>query len=182
MHQAAPSDDRWPRGRARDGGIDQIPLPCATGSLWLAGKHAVGPDPELALGRAGDARVLVCLTERHELVDRYPDYVDWLGAHGGVRALWWPVPDLHAPGLDEAARMVGVLAEHVRGGAGLLVHCGAGIGRAGTVATCLLIELGMGLGDALEAVATNRPMAGPEVGSQRDLVHAFAASRRRSRC
>lgn len=175
MHQAAASDDRWPRGRARDGGIDPIPLP--TGGLWLAGKHAVGPDPEAALARAGNAELLVCLTERHELIDRYPNYVDWLGAHRGGRALWWPVPDLHAPPLAEAVGLVTSLAERVRSGVGVLVHCGAGIGRAGTIATCLLVELGLDLPAALTTVAAHRPMAGPEVGTQRELVEAFATRR-----
>lgn len=143
----------------------------------MAGKHAVGPDPEAALQRAVGAEVLVCLTERHELADRYPDYVEWLDAHRGGRALWWPVPDLHAPTLDDAGHLIGMLADRIRRGAGLLVHCGAGIGRAGTVATCLLVEFGLGLPQALDTVAAHRPMAGPEVGSQRELVQAFAAVR-----
>jgi hypothetical protein len=35
----------------------------------------------------------------------------------------------------------------------------------------------VGLDEALATVAANRPMAGPEVGAQRELVSAFAAIR-----
>ena len=55
----------------------------------------------------------------------------------------------------------------------LLVHCGAGIGRAGTVAVCVLMALGVPAADAQATVAANRPMAGPEVGAQRELIAAL---------
>ena len=58
----------------------------------------------------------------------------------------------------------------------MLVHCGAGIGRAGTLAVCLLMEHGVAADDALALVARHRPMAGPEVGAQRELVDELAAA------
>ena len=164
----------WPRGRARDGGIDEIRLPRGPGRLWLCGKHLVGPDPEGALGRVG-ATTMVCLTERHELSDRYPDYVDWLVEHRDERAVWFPVPDLHAPPLVTVVPFVEALVARLDAGEGLVVHCGAGIGRAGTVATCVLMTMGTTPDDALAIVAEHRPMAGPEVGAQRELIDAFAA-------
>ncbi|MDY7102483.1 MAG: hypothetical protein S0880_14980 [Actinomycetota bacterium] len=160
--------------RARDGGIDEIPLPAVDGRLWLCGKHVVGPDPDAALAEVG-ADVVVCLSQRHELEDRYPGYVPWLREHASGRALWWPVPDLSAPPLDDITPLFDELLGHLDGGRGLIVHCGAGIGRAGTVATCLLLHLGSGLDDALGAVARHRPMAGPESGAQTELVDALAA-------
>lgn len=141
----------------------------------MCGKHVVGPDPERALARAG-ADTIVCLTERHELADRYPAYVEWLGAHRGRRALWFPVPDLHALSLDDTRALVRALRARIDAGEHLLVHCAAGIGRAGTIATCLLIDFGLDRDRALAVVAANRPMAGPEVGAQRDLVDAVAAT------
>ena len=43
--------------------------------------------------------------------------------------------------------------------------------RAGTLAVCLLLELGMPLDGALAHVAAYRPMAGPEVGAGYRLFH-----------
>ena len=156
------------------GGVDRIPLPAVDGSLWLCGKHFVGPDPESAL-RVTGATTVVCLTERHELEDRYPAYVRWLEDAGPRRARWHPMPDLGAPGLGEAVTLLDDLTALVAGGDGLLVHCGAGIGRAGTVAAALLIELGLDRDTAVQRVAAHRPMAGPEAGAQRDLLDALAA-------
>ena len=166
----------WPRGRARDGGIDEIPLPvtAGTGRLWLCGKHVVGPDPEGVLDRFG-ATTIVCLNERFELDDRYPGYVDWLSANRGTRAVWFPIPDLHAPPIGAVLPLLDDLRDRLERGELVVMHCGAGIGRAGTMATCLLITLGTDADDALAIVAASRPMAGPEVGSQRALVTELAA-------
>ena len=68
------------------------------------------------------------------------------------------------------------LAVRLRFGERLLVHCAAGIGRAGTTAVCVLIRLGMPMTDALATVRASRPMAGPEAGPQLDLVRAVAAA------
>jgi len=187
MHTSGPDDGLgWLGTRGRDGGIDLVPLPGVSGALSLCGKHAIGPDPEAALRRCS-ATTVVCLVEEHELAHRYPDYVTWLRTHAGrvgsgaepsaVRAVWWPVHDLHAPSFDDAVVLIEELVARVRCGDHLLVHCGAGIGRAGTVAACVLIALGMDHDDALAHVARHRPMAGPEVGAQRDLVRALADAR-----
>lgn len=164
----------WPSERSRDGGIDLIPLPRPFGRLWICGKHAVGPDPDGALARVG-ATTMVCLNERHELEDRYPGYVSWL-ATSSRRVVWFPIHDLHAPRFDEAMTFLDDLVRRLDHGEQLLMHCGAGIGRAGTMAACVLVRLGAGAEEALRVVAAHRPMAGPEQGVQRDLVDAVAAA------
>lgn len=153
-----------------DGGIHEIPLPpSATGRLWLCGKHAIGPDPE-ALMASVDADVVVCLNEEDELVERYPGYVAWLRAQPAERVVWFPIPDLHAPMLTQFAPVLTDLVDRVVAGARVIVHCGAGIGRAGTTAVAVLVSLAVPLDEALERVRRHRPAAGPEVGSQLDLV------------
>jgi hypothetical protein len=163
--------DRW-----RDGGLDQVPVPGTPGQLWLCGKHAVGADPEAALTRIGGDGTIVCLNQRAELEDRYPAYVEWLDHHRGGRALWFPIPDLHAPSLDVVRPLLAEIGRRIDDGGHVLVHCGAGIGRAGTVAVCVLLQRGFTKDEALAHVADHRPMAGPEVGAQLDLVDELAAS------
>jgi len=158
-----------------DGGIHEIPLPpTAHGRLWLCGKHAIGPDPEGLLQNVG-ADGVVCLNEEHELAERYPNYVSWLRAQPTARALWYPIPDLHAPGLEQFGPVLAELVDRVVVGDRVIVHCAAGIGRAGTTAVAVLVSLAVPLDEALERVRRHRPAAGPEVGTQLDLVRELHA-------
>ena len=152
-----------------------MPVPGSPGELWLCGKHAVGADPEATLGRIGGTGTIVCLNQRGELEDRYPEYVAWLREHLGDRALWFPIPDLHAPSLADLRPVLAEIRRRLTAGGHVLVHCGAGIGRAGTVAVCVLMEHGLSRDEALAVVVAHRPMAGPEVGAQRELVDELAA-------
>ena len=86
----------------------------------------------------------------------------WLQEHDGGRAVWFPIADLHAPPLVEIRPFLDVAVGRLDGGEHLLVHCGAGIGRAGTIAVCILMLHGLSADDALALVASHRPMAGPE--------------------
>lgn len=162
----------WLGPRGRDGGIDTVPVP-GGGGLSLCGKHAIAPDVHAALARCG-ATTVVCLVQEGELWGHWPHYVHWLRANDGNTAVWFPVPDLSAPPLEEALPLLQQLLARLDAGEHLLVHCAAGIGRTGTVATCLLMARGMPLEAALAHLRQHRPMAGPEVGSQRDLVEAYA--------
>jgi protein-tyrosine phosphatase len=139
------------------------------GRLFLCGKHAVGPDPQALLDRIG-ATTVVCLNEPHELEDRYPQLLTWLEANGPERAVHHPIPDLHAPDVDDLAALVDELHARLRAGEGLVVTCGAGIGRAGTVATAVLMREGAARTDALATVRAHRPMAGPESGPQTEVL------------
>lgn len=164
----------WLDERQRNGGIDEVPLPAgAAGRLFLCGKHLIGPDPEAVVDRVG-ATTVVCLIPAHELLGRYDGYVDWLRTEAGERAVWFPIADLHAPDAAAMAPLLDDLRARLDAGGTLVVHCGAGIGRAGTVAAALLIGHGASLDDALATVRASRPMAGPQDPSQLALLRELA--------
>lgn len=166
--------------RSLGGGIDQIPLPLGCpGELWLCGKHVIGLDVEAALSFT-DADRVVCLTQRHELIDRYPAYVSWLDANQPARATWAATPDLGTLSADESLQLYRTLRNFVQAGSKLIVHCAAGIGRSGTAAVAILMLLGTEIGEAEGIVAAHRPMAGPETGPQRELLERLAQSLRTS--
>lgn len=161
--------DHWAAERSRHGGVDEIPLPEELpGRLFLCGKHFIGPDPEAAIGHVG-ATAVVCLNGAIEL-DRYPGYIAWLQHQPPARLVWRPIPDLGAPRHEEALELLAELRSRLAKGERLLVHCGAGIGRAGTVAAGLLVMMDMELKDAIAHVRAHRPLAGPEAGAQAELL------------
>jgi protein-tyrosine phosphatase len=164
----------WLNERSRNGSIDEVALPRGPGRLWLCGKHFVGPDPEQVLARTG-AATIVCLNEAGELLDRYPGYVDWLTAEAPARAIWFPVPDLHAPTVEAVRPLLDEVVRRLDAGDGVVVHCGAGVGRAGTIAAAVLMVLGAPRAEALERVAAGRPTAGPQATAQAHLLVALEA-------
>ena len=162
----------WLNDRQRDGGVDRIELPAGTsGELWLCGKHAVANRFD-----RGEWDTIVCLVERHELQGRYVDYLEWLDARPSS-AIWLPIHDLHVPTEAEMHHLVDAIVAELADGGRLLVHCAAGMGRAGTTAACVLVRLGLAVDEALATVHRCRPGAGPEAGVQLELVHAVAAGR-----
>lgn len=149
-----------------------MPVPATSGQMWLCGKHLIGPDPEATIQTLGIDTV-VCLSQQHELVERYPDYIKWIIA-AGEAAIWHPIPDLHAPTVPDTIHLADEILRRLDLGHKILIHCGAGIGRAGTIAAAVLIRRGVSLEDALNTVASCRPMGGPEAGAQSDLLRALA--------
>lgn len=155
--------------------INQIPVPDdVPGALWLCGRNDVGPDPDAALGWAG-ADTIVCLNPIDELIGRYPDYVEWLREHRGGKAIWFPIENFGAPSARQVLPIVRMIVERLEAGDGVLMHCAAGQGRAGTMAALVLMALGQSSADAVRTVASNRVFAGPGNVAQWNLIDDVAA-------
>lgn len=121
------------------------------------------------------AKVIVTLVETHELqMLGVPD----LGLRVTERGMTWhhvPIPDLQPPGAAFNSAWAGLstqLREVLAAGGGVLVHCRGGLGRAGTVAACILVDSGMAPPAAIAAVRQARPNA-IETRAQEDFVLAF---------
>lgn len=119
---------------------------------------------------------LVCLTPEEEIARTSPAYAEAI-ARGtlGCARLCLPMQDYGVPRDWEAyAALVRHVAGLLRAGERVLVHCGAGRGRAGTFALCLLLALGVRLLEAQEAVRAAG--AGPETPAQEDLLLWYAST------
>ena len=88
-----------------------------------------------------------------------------------------PVPDLGAP-LDSEGfvQTVRGLAERVRDGAHLAVHCRQSVGRSGMLAVSIAIALGTPLESALHAVSQARRVRVPETKEQIDWLRQHVAA------
>jgi protein-tyrosine phosphatase len=154
--------------------MDQIPLEgLAGGGLWCASFTDVGPDPDQALADAG-ADMLVSLVQPEEMHRRYFEFEPWLEAHPD-RSRRHPIPDWGVVDDEEMMNIVDQLTGLVATGHTLILHCGAGMGRTGILATLVLVTLGMPVEQAAVHVRAHRAGAGPDSIYQEQQVARLAA-------
>jgi protein-tyrosine phosphatase len=131
--------------------------------------------------RSDAIELIVCLVGIREIQTKSPSYAAAIEAKTVPCAIeFFPIPDFWVPGDREAFWLLASkLAMQLKMGGRVLIHCGAGIGRTGTLATCVLLALGEAKAKAEEAIGT----AGshPETPEQRELVSWCAAQAQSSK-
>ena len=157
------------------GGIHRIPVLGAIGHLHATAFAVTGPDPAAALEDAG-AEVMVCLLTDSEIAMRFPDYFVWLADPTPHQAIHVPMVDQGVTGDDTIRDLVEDINQHLDRGTGVMVHCGAGYGRAGIVCISVLTSRGIDLDGAVAAVRAARPAAGPQSHSQEAQIARLAAT------
>jgi protein-tyrosine phosphatase len=151
-----------------------------SGSLYL---HSMPGRYELLSASVSEIEekeidIVVSLTSLEEIREKSPEYANAIDENSlPFKRMEFPVVDFGIPE-DSIAflNLAGELAGRLKSGENLLIHCGAGIGRTGTLATSVLIILGTDLNESLEAVR----IAGsdPETEEQMDLVRWIADQKR----
>ena len=118
---------------------------------------------------------VLCLTSTREVEARSPEYAraiknNTVGA--GMRQ--FPITDMSADANPQAfAALAKDTAMRLQRGDTVLAHCAFGIGRTGTVATLVLMALGLAMPDALDRVidAGSRPESMAQLQLIRTLSH-----------
>ncbi len=156
--------------------------------LWIRGN----PPPHLAIVlcprggselensllqiRQGGVETLVSLLEEEEAA--------WLGlakeesmaGHVGLTFLSYPIPDVHVPQNAATFRdFVMGLADRLRSGERVGMHCRGSVGRAPLTAACTLIHLGWKPGDALRAIEEARGYSIPDTEEQLRWILRYKA-------
>jgi len=111
------------------------------------------------------------------ITDEEIDYLQVRGLREAVEERhmeWWhlPIPDVNPPGFDfeRGWRIAGeAIRDRLRMGFDVLVHCKGGLGRAGTVGSRLLVELGENPDSAIRKVRKARPGAVETSGQKRHI-------------
>ena len=113
---------------------------------------------------------IVCLAQYEEISEYSQAYYRLLMTNFNSREIeYFPIPDFGVPNDREGFLDLAVsMADALRSGDNILVHCAAGIGRTGTFAQVLLLALGMERHDA--AAAVRMADARPEGMNQQDLI------------
>jgi atypical dual specificity phosphatase len=118
--------------------------------------------------QAGGIKLLVNLHER-------PDDPELL-ARLRARGLHIPVPGSCAPTQAQLDLGVAAIGEALERGEPVAVHCGAGLGRAGTLLAAYLVSQGNDADQAMQRVREARP-GSIETLEQEQAVHDYATRR-----
>jgi atypical dual specificity phosphatase len=120
-----------------------------------------------ALSRQG-VQVIVNLHERAHGPVRLEPY--------GLREVHLPVRDFTAPTPEQLVQGVSEIEKAIRAGKTVVVHCGGGLGRTGTLLACYLVSQGLSTVDAIDRVRQLRP-GSIETRQQMEAVLAYGQLR-----
>ncbi|MEM6497164.1 MAG: dual specificity protein phosphatase family protein [Pseudomonadota bacterium] len=91
----------------------------------------------------------------------------------GIEFIHFPIVDFGLPDPDEFRPEVARLCDALRAGENIAIHCRAGIGRTGTLASCILKGLGLPSDEAMARVAAARGTSIPDTDVQRQFITGF---------
>ena len=154
-----------------------VKLPvCAPGKLYLhsmPGRREPLADVWAAVARL-DVDAIVCLAPLDEVRKKSPAYAKAIeSGQLPCRIRWLPVEDYQGPEDDEAFHRFAVdVANSLRQGEVVLVHCGAGIGRTGMFTVAVLMSLGLSNEEA--RLVAGAAGSAPERASQNEALRRFA--------
>ena len=131
----------------------------------LAGMARPGSAEELAWLRAQGIELLVSLTDD-------PPPRRWIN-EAGLFSLHVPVIDMTAPTAEQLNEILSAIGRAHEKSLGVGIHCGAGLGRTGTVLACYFVSKGMTAKNAVARVRRLRP-GSIETDEQERAVEEFA--------
>jgi atypical dual specificity phosphatase len=148
-------------------------MPPPHGFTWVEKPHLAAmarPDSrdDLAWLRQQGLPVLLSLTET-------PVRRDWVN-DAGLFAVHVPVIDMTAPTPEQFDQCLDAIRRANRAGMGVAVHCGAGLGRTGSILAVYFVAKGMPPRAAIAKVRELRP-GSVETESQELAIEEFARSR-----
>lgn len=91
-----------------------------------------------------------------------------------------PTVDDEAPSIEHLEQGVAFIREVIQGGGKVYIHCGAGVGRAPTMAAAYLMADGYSLEEALQKIRRVRPFITITPPQQRQLINYDALLRKRN--
>eukprot|EP01024_Parvocaulis_polyphysoides_P043018 TRINITY_DN3927_c0_g2_i1.p1 TRINITY_DN3927_c0_g2~~TRINITY_DN3927_c0_g2_i1.p1 ORF type:complete len:204 (+),score=9.09 TRINITY_DN3927_c0_g2_i1:173-784(+) len=121
--------------------------------------------------------VIVCLLGDYELrtlgVHNYANSVQ----NEDMEFIQFPIIEMRAPeSMDQTMELLENIIQRLKNGQNILLHCKGGVGRAGTIAACLLLYLGVAksVGNAIQIVRTRRCKNAVESYSQERFISRFS--------
>jgi protein-tyrosine phosphatase len=152
----------WPEGLANKGNLYLSSMPGRFEAL------------EVFLREIEAAAVthVLCLVSDKEIARKSPGYLAAIQRDDFPVALWrFEIPDYGMPeNVDELDLMLDRHRERLDAGESTVIHCAAGHGRTGMVATLLLMRMGVPLRKAAEVVRLAG--SGPDTPEQQEFLRS----------
>jgi protein-tyrosine phosphatase len=143
-------------------------LPRPRGGDWL--------DDETRAWRRAGVHMVVSLLEPEEETELELSREAESATASGLAFVSFPTSDRGVPSSREAvATLTTQLADALRSGNNVAVHCRQGIGRSALIAAATLISAGQDVDSALQSIAHSRGVAVPETEEQRRWISEFAS-------
>jgi protein-tyrosine phosphatase len=141
-------------------------MPRPRGGEWLA--------EEILSWHAEGIRNVVSLLERDEAIELGLRDEEALCNSADVNFISYPIPDRGVPCVRTGfTELVNSLAERLRAGDSVAVHCRAGIGRSGLAGACVLGQLGVAPDPAFAMLSRARGVTVPDTEAQPQWVREF---------
>jgi protein-tyrosine phosphatase len=117
-----------------------------------------------------DIARIVCLASLREIAQKSPDYKQAIASNSlPCEREVFEIPDFGVPqDREKFLALAKNVADWLRQGEKIMIHCGAGIGRTGTLAVSILLMLGSTLKESTRKVSEIG--SHPETADQRALV------------
>ena len=147
------------------------------GFTWVDKPHLAAlayPDSaaDLKWLRRNGVEILISLTES-------PIRRDWVN-EAGMMVVNVPVPDMEPPSDRQLDHLLDTIRKANASRMGVAVHCGAGLGRTGTVLAAYLVANGMNPKEAVAKIRDLRP-GSVETAEQERAIESFARRIRHDR-
>jgi atypical dual specificity phosphatase len=141
---------------------------------WLLEKRLAGvsyPRSEQALALLQELGVRALLSVHEEALPS-----DLLAKYK-LQAACIPVADYTAPTVEQIEQAITIIDGFLAQDFPVAVHCGAGIGRTGTILACYLVSQGYDASDAIERVRGERP-GSIETSNQKAAIYEYEQRRK----
>eukprot|EP01023_Acetabularia_acetabulum_P048475 TRINITY_DN5125_c0_g1_i1.p2 TRINITY_DN5125_c0_g1~~TRINITY_DN5125_c0_g1_i1.p2 ORF type:complete len:210 (+),score=21.57 TRINITY_DN5125_c0_g1_i1:158-787(+) len=123
------------------------------------------------------AQIIVCLLGDYELRSLGVWNYDKQVQKAGMQLIKFPIIEMLAPISEEQTLVViDNIIEHLKDGESVVMHCKGGVGRAGTIAACILLRLKLvsNAQDAIKLVRSRRCNFAIESQCQERFICQFA--------